>query len=106
MADLPNPRGGVAVGATCDGYLMVAGGEAETGNFRGAYNRVDIFDPVTNTMFDPPARLARGRHGTGLATTPCSCGKIYISCGSGNIGGGPELNDIEVWSRNGDTTPC
>ncbi|MCP5119838.1 MAG: hypothetical protein GY953_54260 [bacterium] len=41
------------------------------------------------------APLQRGRHGGGAALVN---GKIYVTAGSGNRGGGPELSSTEVFS--------
>lgn len=81
---------------------MIACGESynEEMGLGKAYDRVDLFDPLSNSFVEPPVRLVQGRHGTTLGATDCSCGNIYIGSGSGNLGAIPELNDTEVWSSN------
>lgn len=100
-ANLPEGRGGAATGTTCGGLLMIAGGEGiPPGQSGRAFNRVDLYDVRTNT-FRAPSFLKKGRHGTGLAISDCSCGNIYYPSGSGGLGGGPELTTTEVWRMSG-----
>lgn len=51
-------------------------------------------------LTDPPVFMKEGRHGTGLGATDCSYGHVYIGMGSGNIGGGPEMKELEVRNPN------
>lgn len=51
--------------------------------------------PRTANGWEKLSPLQQGRHGTGAVVVD---GKIYIVAGSGNRGGGPELNSIEVLS--------
>lgn len=99
---IPVGRGGAATGATCQGLLMVAGGE---GRPDGAFSRVDLYD-AANDRWLPHVDLKRKRHGSGLGITDCSCGNIYLPSGSGNLGGGPELTSTEVWSPDGVERQC
>ena len=85
--NIPAGRAGSAYGTTCDGKLMVAGGEG----FGQAYDNVDVFD---GTSWETIDSLERARHGTGLAFS-CVCNEIYIASGSGNQGGTPELTTTE-----------
>lgn len=92
-AAMPAGRAGSSYGRTCDGKLMVAGGEA--GSQSVAFDRVDTFD---GKKWGPPSFLQRGRHGSGLAVAKkCNCGQIFITSGSGNRGGSPELESTEVF---------
>ena len=80
-------RAGSAYGTTCDGKLMVAGGEG----FGMAFRDVEVFDGVSWKSVDG---LKRKRHGTGLAIS-CTRNEIYIASGSGKQGGSPELRSVE-----------
>ncbi|MDI1248435.1 MAG: kelch repeat-containing protein [Lacunisphaera sp.] len=87
--DLPAPRAGsmsIAIGR----HLIVAGGEslAQT----AAHAEVHVLDTATGTWSAWPA-FARGRHGSGLARLG---DRLYIASGSGNRGGAPELDSVEV----------
>lgn len=97
-ANIPQPRAGSSYGTTCDGKLMIAGGE---GNGQ-AYDNVDVFDGSSWTPIDS---LVRSRHGSGLAFN-CPCDQIYIASGSGNAGGTPELFSVETYFSNGTDTAC
>jgi N-acetylneuraminic acid mutarotase len=89
-SNLPTPRAGnasVVLGKT----MLVIGGES--GEQVPAHNEVEAFNTSTLRWETLPP-LKHGRHGTGAAKID---GKIYIVAGSGNRGGGPELNTIEVF---------
>jgi len=88
-ADIPQGRAGSAYGTTCDGKLIVAGGEG----FGEAFAQVDVFD---GTSWETIDSLNVARHGTGLAVD-CSNSnqRIYIASGSGKQGGSPELQSLE-----------
>lgn len=91
-ATFPVGRAGSSYGQTCEGKLMVVGGEAAQ---KLAFNRVDVFD---GKKWETPAFLQRGRHGSGLAVArSCTCGQIFIASGSGNQGGAPELESTELY---------
>lgn len=87
-ANFPRPRAGSSYGRTCDGRLMVAGGEGDG----RAYNNVDVFDGCS---WKSAPSLQRARHGSGVATSACSCGQLFIPSGSGSQGGSPELTSTE-----------
>ncbi len=70
--------------------MLVIGGES--GAQVPAHNEVEVFNTETSSWETFPA-LNTGRHGTGAVQIN---GKIYTVAGSGNRGGGPELNSIEV----------
>jgi large repetitive protein len=75
-ADMPMPRAASAYGTSCDGALIVAGGE---GNGQ-TYDRVDVFD---GRYWSTLPSLKQPRTSTGLAID-CDCGgqEIYIANGS------------------------
>ena len=86
-APLPTPRAGTA-SAVIDGKLAVIGGEGL--KQVEAHREVEAWDPQTARWQTLPA-LQVGRHGTQAATLD---GKVYLAAGSGNRGGGPELDDL------------
>ncbi|WP_208280407.1 FG-GAP-like repeat-containing protein [Massilia oculi] len=86
-APLPTPRAGTA-SAVIGGKLAVIGGESL--KQVEAHREVEAWDPQTARWQTMPA-LPVGRHGTQAATLD---GKVYIAAGSGNRGGGPELDDL------------
>lgn len=85
--DLPTGRAGnmaVAVG----GRLVVGGGESQQAT---AHADVEVYDPASK-KWDAAPKLNRGRHGSGFAIID---EHLYTASGSGNRGGGPELESIE-----------
>lgn len=80
-SNIPQGRAGSATGSTCDGRLMIAGGEG----FGKAFKRVDVFNGFS---WKRAPDLVTGRHGSGLAVASCSCGQIFIPSGSPIQGGG------------------
>lgn len=100
-ANIPNPRAGAAVGTTCDGLIVVAGGEG----FGQAYTDVDYFDGKT-WLSDRHQNLNQARHGTGLAVGPCNCPRLYIASGGGNQGGGSDIDTTEVMKPDGQSESC
>lgn len=90
-ANLPTQRAGNA-SVVRDGKLLVIGGES--GEQVPAHSEVEALNTKTMKWEELPS-LNQGRHGTGAVNVN---GKIYIVAGSGNRGGGPELNSIEVLS--------
>ena len=91
-SNLPTLRAGNAT-VVLDKKVIVIGGES--GEQVPAHNEVEALD--TRTMrWEKLASLKQGRHGTGAVVVN---GKIYTVAGSGNRGGGPELNSIEVMSK-------
>jgi Malectin domain len=93
-------RGGSAYGTTCDGKLMVAGGEG----FGQAWTSVDVFDGETWTNIDD---MNTPRHGTGLAVS-CNCvggQQVHVAVGS-NVQGGSNLDSTETLYNNGVTGAC
>lgn len=86
--DLPTERAGNSVIAI-DGKLVVGCGESA--DQKSAHDEVEVFDPETNGWSAWPS-LKQGRHGTGLVRIGDA---IYTASGSGNRGGGPELESTE-----------
>lgn len=100
-AEIPAGRAGAATGTSCDGRMMIAGGE---GRFQAAFNRVDFFD---GTSWSTGPSLKRARHGTGLAISQCNrCNHIFIASGSGARGGRPELSSTEIFFPDGMGSQC
>jgi hypothetical protein len=96
-ASIPQARSGSSYGTTCDGKLMIAGGEGSK-----IYQNVDIFDGVSWTSI---ANLVVGRHGSGLAVD-CACNQIHIASGATAPRGGPETKSVETYFPSGFDTPC
>lgn len=91
-SNLPTLRAGNAT-VVLDKKVIVIGGES--GEQVPAHNEVEALN--TRTMkWEKLPPLKEGRHGTGAVVVN---GKIYTAAGSGNRGGGPELNSIEVMSK-------
>jgi len=84
---LPTLRGGTA-SVPLGGKLLVIGGESV--RQQRAHQEVEAYDPVTGGWETLPP-LPIGRHGT---QATLHNGLVYISAGSADQGGGPELNDI------------
>lgn len=87
--DIPTERAG-NMAANVDGKLIVGGGECSTQ--KPAHDEVEAYDPSTKQWLVWP-KLQRGRHGSGFAIIN---GNLYTASGSGNRGGRPELDSIEV----------
>jgi hypothetical protein len=96
-ASLPQGRGGAAYGQTCDGKLMMAGGEG----FDKAWRRVDVFD---GTSWTTVADLKENRHGTGIAFS-CQCNQAHIASGS-IIQGELEIASTETFFIGGLHSKC
>ncbi len=87
--NLPTQRAGnsaVALG----NKLLIIGGESPAQV--PAHSDVEAFDVDKQTWVKFPS-LNQGRHGTGAVVVK---GKVYTIAGSGNRGGGPDLDVIEV----------
>jgi len=98
-ASIPQVRAGSSCGTTCDGKLMVAGGEGGG----KAWDNVDIFDGNSWTSI---ADLNVGRHGSGLAVD-CVCNQVHIASGAASQGGGNnEIKSVETWFPGGVDVPC
>lgn len=88
-SNLPTLRAGNA-SVVVDNKVIVIGGES--GEQVPAHNEVEALN-VKDMKWETLSPLNQGRHGTGAVVVN---GKIYIVAGSGNRGGGPELNTIEI----------
>lgn len=94
-ASIPEPRSGSSYGLSCDGKLIVAGGEGSG----KAFNRVDYFDG--ESWSSKPTYMSKARHGSGVVVGNCKCGNLYVASGSGAQGGSPELSSTEIYSPDG-----
>lgn len=91
-SNLPTLRAGNAT-VVVDQKVIVIGGES--GEQVPAHSEVEALN--TRTMkWETLPQLKQGRHGTGAVVVK---DKVYIVAGSGNRGGGPELNTIEVFTK-------
>ena len=98
-ANIPQGRAGSSYGRTCDGKLMVAGGEG----FGKAWKNVDVFDGKNWTSIAP---LNLQRHGSGLAVD-CICNQIYIASGSTSQGSAvTETRSVETFFPGGVDARC
>ena len=97
-APLPNRRSGSAYGTSCDGKLLVAGGE---GNGQ-IWNNFDVFDGTSWTTLDD---MRVGRHGSGLAVD-CLCNQIHVASGGAAPGCCPEIRSLETFFLTGHDTQC
>ncbi|CAN5304597.1 hypothetical protein BH23BAC1_BH23BAC1_22650 [soil metagenome] len=93
--DIPTTRAGSAA-AVHKGNLLIMGGES--GSQELSHNEVEMLDVKAGkwTALKP---LQRGRHGTQAVFFE---DKVVIGAGSGNRGGGPELNSFEVFAPSDD----
>jgi N-acetylneuraminic acid mutarotase len=97
-APIPQVRSGSSYGMTCDGHLIVAGGEGGG----QAWQNVDVFN---GSLWISMANLVVGRHGSGLAVD-CACNRIHIASGAISQGGGPETQSVETYFPSGSDIPC
>jgi N-acetylneuraminic acid mutarotase len=88
--DIPTMRAGTTT-VVLDDQLIVIGGES--GSMEQAHPQAEVLD-ITTGSWEALPELRQGRHGTQAIVHN---GKIYIAAGSANRGGGPELNDMEVY---------
>lgn len=86
---IPTQRAGAATVAV-DGELLVMGGESVAQV--AAHAEVERLDPATG-RWTRETPLPQGRHGTQAVVLD---DLVWIAAGSGNRGGGPELNDLLV----------
>lgn len=92
--DIPTERAGSAA-VVYQSNLLVMGGES--GEQELAHNEVEMLDVASGSWETLPP-MQTGRHGT----QAISFGDmVVIGAGSGNRGGGPELNSFEVLAQNG-----
>lgn len=88
--DIPTQRAGTAA-ISAGNVAIVTGGES--GSQTTAHSEVEALDPEDGSWRTLPS-LQTGRHGTQLIYSE---GQLYISAGSGDRGGGPELNSLEKY---------
>ncbi|NNM15555.1 MAG: T9SS type A sorting domain-containing protein, partial [Bacteroidia bacterium] len=96
--DIPTQRGGCCA-VTIGDEVIIIGGESTAQSV--AFNETEALD-VNTLTWRTLDTLNVGRHGT-QATV--SNNGIYICAGSGNSGGGPELNSLEAFYMNTITQP-
>lgn len=92
----PDPRGGSAYGTSCDGRMIVAGGERQISSSVYAFNGTN-WEKFQNGLVD-------SRHATGLAVD-CVCNAIYIAAGSSQDGGVP-ISTTEIYFPGGKDVAC
>ncbi|MBZ9728787.1 galactose oxidase [Salegentibacter sp. JZCK2] len=92
IAEIPTPRAGTAIGLV-DNNPVILGGESDSQE--AAHNEAEIFDLGKGEWKSLPA-MNKGRHGTQAINLNK---QIIIGAGSGNRGGGPELQSFEIYSR-------
>lgn len=92
--DIPTERAGTGA-AEYEGNFVVLGGES--GSQEQAHNQVEMLNTASET-WSSLMPLERGRHGTQAIYFD---NKIFIGAGSGNRGGGPELNSFEFFAPEG-----
>lgn len=97
-ANIPQGRAGSSYGTTCDGKLILAGGEG----FGKAWTNVDVFD---GSSWISLPNLNTARHGSGLAID-CECNQIHIASGSGRQARFPELCSVETFLPQGVEPQC
>ncbi len=97
--DIPTGRAGCMAGVL-DGELLVFGGES--GSQFSAHDETEALDPATGN-WRSLATLQRGRHGSQAIV---SGDGLYVVAGSGNRGGSPELNTMEVFHFGTPTAPA
>lgn len=90
--NLPTLRAG-NTSVTHGRKLLVIGGESD--KQVEAHREVEAYDPRTG-RWEPQMPLTQGRHGTQAVVLN---GKVYIVAGSGNRGGGPELDSMEILQK-------
>lgn len=97
-ADLPVGRAGSNYGKTCDGRMMIAGGEG----FGKAFDDVHVFDYF---KWKSAPSLVDPRHGSGVAVSRCSCGHLFIPSGA-NRQGGAEVDTTLMYIPKGAPSKC
>lgn len=88
---IPTPRSGVSVVAL-KGRVLVLGGESDAQ--QAGHAEVEAYDPALDAWSALPD-LPVGRHGTQAVVVGDT---LHIVAGSGDRGGGPELNDRWILS--------
>ena len=91
LPNIPTPRAGSATGIL-NGNLVVLGGESDAQ--QAAHDEVEMLNIDSKKWTALPV-LNRGRHGTQVISLD---DKLVLGAGSGDRGGGPELNSFEILS--------
>jgi N-acetylneuraminic acid mutarotase len=86
--NIPTERAGCTA-VPLGSKVIIIGGESPQ---KVSHNETEAFDVKTNT-WQKLAPMQTGRHGTQAVIYQ---NKVFIAAGSGNHGGGPELNSMEV----------
>ncbi len=86
--NIPTQRAGCTA-VTLGNKVLIIGGESPQ---KLAHNQTEAFDIKTSNWETMPP-MQTGRHGTQAVVYK---NKVYITAGSANQGGGPELNTMEV----------
>lgn len=94
--NIPTPRGG-SMSVTLGDYVIVMGGETSQ---QLAHDEVEALNVLTGDWLELNP-LVTGRHGTQALVYG---GDLFITAGSGEKGGGPELTSLETFETNGETT--
>ena len=89
-ANLPTLRAGTT-SITMGDRVIVLGGESTTQV--PAHSEVEAYD-VSDRKWHSLAPMLTGRHGTQAIYFN---GKVFVTGGAGNRGGGPELNSLDCW---------
>lgn len=89
--NIPTQRAGCTSVLFGKNAFMVIGGES--GKQDKAHNEAEVFNVITQ-QWDASIKLQQGRHGTQAVLYN---NKIFIVTGSANKGGGPELNNMEMY---------
>ena len=97
-SNIPTQRAGAAV-AVVGNEIIVIGGESNSQPV--AHNETEALD-VSSNNWRSLDNLNIGRHGTQAIVYNNG---IYVCAGSGNMGGSPELNSMEVLNFSGSSAP-
>lgn len=96
---IPLGRSGANTAVTCDGKLVIVGGEGNN----TAYSDMSFFNGVS---WEKGPSMKSIRHGSGLlVSADCSCKKIYTASGAGGAGVSNLLTSTEVFLYQGGATP-
>ena len=89
--NIPTERAG-CFSAVIGDEVIIAGGES--GTQANGHEETEAYH-VNNESWRSLANMIDGRHGTSMLENN---GVLYVAAGSGNRGGGPELNTIEAFA--------
>lgn len=90
--NIPTQRAGTSSAVLGHTFLVIGG---ESGTQKSSHNEVEEFNTKTNSWVKL-SPLLQGRHGTSVAKIK---NHLYTVAGSANMGGGPELNTVEVFKK-------